>query len=165
MDERLWVEQRRFVLRHLREFGFGRTSMATIIEDEALKLVEHFKKLLRNGYNYEITDVKKSINSNNTGQIYKLQKDSKNKQDEQNKSKLCNEVNIIENKVSNHHKTRTVSDLYMKAEDYAEVRKVSQSGVIIPMHDAFGVTVLNTLWKMMAGKRSVSITFVVSVLL
>jgi len=53
----------------------------------------------------------------------------------------------------------------MKAEDYAEVRKVSQSGVIIPMHDAFGVTVLNTLWKMMAGKRSVSITFVVSVLL
>lgn len=162
MDERLWVEQRRFVLRHLKEFGFGRTSMVTIIEDEASKLVEHFKKLLRDGYNHEITDVKKSIN-NNTGQIYKLQKDSKNNL---NKSKLCNEVNIIENKISNHHKTRTVADLYMKAEDYAEVRKVSQStGMIISMHDAFGVTVLNTLWKMMAGKRSVSITLVVSVLL
>lgn len=151
MDERLWIEQRRFVLRHLREFGFGRTSMATIIEDEAVKLVEHFKKLLRDGYNYEITDIKKStINNNNTGQIYKLQKDSKNNL---NKSKLCNEFNIIENNISNH-KTWTVADLYMKAEDYAEVRKVSQSaGMIIPMHDAFGVTVLNTLWRMMAGRR------------
>ncbi|XP_011266920.2 probable cytochrome P450 303a1 [Camponotus floridanus] len=150
VDERLWVEQRRFVLRHLKEFGFGRTSMAMIIEDEASKLVEHFKKLLRDGYNHEITE-KKTINNNNIGQIYKLQKDSKNNL---NKSKSCNEVNIIENKVSNHHKTRTVADLYMKAEDYAEVRKVSQSaGMIISMHDAFGVTVLNTLWKMMAGKR------------
>lgn len=155
MDERLWVEQRRFVLRHLREFGFGRTSMATTIEDEALKLVEHFKKLLRDGYNYEIADIKTStINNNNTGQIYKLQKDSKNNLN----SKLCNEVNIIENQVSNMRKTLTVADLYMKAEDYAEVRKVSQSaGMIIPMHDAFGVTVLNTLWRMMAGRRSVSL--------
>ncbi|KAL6425593.1 hypothetical protein ACFW04_009618 [Cataglyphis niger] len=90
VDERLWMEQRRFVLRHLREFGFGRTSMATIIEDEALKLVEHFKKLLRDGHNYEITDIRKlTIDNNNTGQIYKL-KDSKNNL---NKSKL--EVDII----------------------------------------------------------------------
>ncbi|KAG5343836.1 CP303 protein, partial [Acromyrmex heyeri] len=78
VDDKLWVEQRRFVIRHLRDFGFGRTSMLTIIEDEALKL----------------------------------------------------------------------------AEAYAEVRKVSQSaGMIISMHDAFGVTVLNTLWRMMAGRR------------
>lgn len=150
MDERLWVEQRRFVLRHLREFGFGRTSMATMIEDEALKLVEHFKKLLRDGYNDEIADIKKSTINNNTGQIYKLQKDSENNL----KLKLCNEFNIIENQVSNR-KTLTAADLYMKAEDYAEVRKISQSaGMIIPMHDAFGVTVLNTLWRMMAGRRS-----------
>lgn len=150
------MEQRRFVLRHLREFGFGRTSMVTIIEDEASKLVEHFKKLLQNGYNYEIGDVRKmtTINNNNIGQIYKLQKDPK---DELNKLKLHDKFDIIKNRISNH-KPRTVADLYMKAEDYAEVRKVSQSaGMIIPMHDAFGVTVLNTLWRMMAGRRSVMI--------
>lgn len=151
VDERLWVEQRRFVLRHLREFGFGRTSMATIIEDEALKLVEHFKKLLRDGFNYEIADVRKSsMNNNNTGQIYKLHKDSKSNP---NKTKLSDEFNIIENQIPSR-KSWTVADLYMKAEDYAEVRRVSQStGMIIPMHDVFGVTVLNTLWKMMAGRR------------
>ncbi|XP_050460249.1 probable cytochrome P450 303a1 [Cataglyphis hispanica] len=149
VDERLWIEQRRFVLRHLREFGFGRTSMATIIEDEALKLVEHFKKLLRDGHNYEITDIRKLTMDNNTGQIYKLQKDSKNNL---NKSKLCDD-NTINNKISNH-KPWTIADLYMKAEDYAEVRKVSQSAeMIISMHDAFGVTILNSIWRMMAGKR------------
>lgn len=148
MDEQLWVEQRRFVLRHLRDFGFGRTSMATIIEDEALKLVEHFKKLLQEaGYNCEIADTRKPVAlNNNAGQIYKLQKKSK---DDLRKSDLCDE-----NKTPNR-RASTVADLYMKAEDYAEVRKVSQSaGMIMPMHDAFGVTVLNTLWRMMAGKRS-----------
>ncbi|KOC61548.1 putative cytochrome P450 303a1 [Habropoda laboriosa] len=72
VDENLWIEQRRFVLKHLRDFGFGRKSMAMIIEEEAVWLVEHFKKLI---------------------------------------------------------------------------------GMVIPMDDAFGVTVLNTLWRMMAGKR------------
>lgn len=100
------------------------------------------------------------MNNNNTGQIYKLQKDSKNNL---NKSKLCDD-NTLDNKISNH-KPWTVADLYMKAEDYAEVRRVSQSaGMIIPMHDAFGVTVLNTIWRMMAGKRSVSIIRIVPVL-
>lgn len=155
MDDRLWVEQRRFVLRHLREFGFGRTSMVTIIEDEALKLVEHFKKMLQNSYNYEITDARKMtmINNNNNsiGQIYKLQKDS----NKLNRLKLYDEFDVIKDKISNR-KPRTVADLYMKAEDYVEVRKASQTaGIIIPMHDAFGVTVLNTLWKMMAGRRFV----------
>ncbi|XP_071574956.1 probable cytochrome P450 303a1 [Temnothorax nylanderi] len=153
VDDRLWVEQRRFVLRHLREFGFGRTSMVTIIEDEALKLVEHFKKLLQNGYNYEMADARKMTtinNNNNIGQIYKLQKDPKNKL---NRLKQYDEFNVIKDRISDR-KPRTVADLYMKAEDYAEVRKVSQSaGMIIPMHDAFGVTVLNTLWRMMAGRR------------
>lgn len=151
VDDKLWVEQRRFVIRHLREFGLGRTSMVTIIEDEALKLVEHFKRLLQNGYNYEIANVRKmtTINNNNFGQIYKLQKDPKNKL---NKSNLY-ECDAIKNKIP-ERKPRTAADLYMKAEDYEEVRKVSQSaGMIISMHDAFGVTVLNTLWKMMAGKR------------
>ncbi|KYQ56062.1 hypothetical protein ALC60_05045 [Trachymyrmex zeteki] len=94
VDDKLWVEQRRFVIRHLRDFGFGRTSMVTIIEDEALKLVEHFKKMLTKSYNYETADARKMITINND--------------------------NI---------------------------------GMIISMHDAFGVTVLNTLWRMMAGRR------------
>ncbi|EGI60832.1 Putative cytochrome P450 303a1 [Acromyrmex echinatior] len=149
-DDKLWVEQRRFVIRHLRDFGFGRTSMLTIIEDEALKLVEHFKKMLKNRYNYETADTRKmtTINNNNIGQIYKLQKDSKNKPNELN---ICDEFHVLEDKIS---KPRTVADLYMKAEAYAEVRKVSQSaGMIISMDDAFGVTVLNSLWRMMAGRR------------
>ncbi|KAG5309487.1 CP303 protein, partial [Acromyrmex insinuator] len=150
VDDKLWVEQRRFVIRHLRDFGFGRTSMLTIIEDEALKLVEHFKKMLKNRYNYETADTRKitTINDNNIGQIYKLQKDSKNKPNELN---ICDEFHVLEDKIS---KPRTVADLYMKAEAYAEVRKVSQSaGMIISMDDAFGVTVLNSLWRMMAGRR------------
>lgn len=153
VDEQLWVEQRRFVLRHLREFGFGRTSMVTIIEDEASKLVDHFKGLLRNNYNYEIADVRKPAIplNNNTGQIYKLQKKS---EDSSRKSNLCEESNEDKRTSSPGRRASTVADLYMKAEDYAEVRRVSQSaGMIMPMHDAFGVTVLNTLWRMMAGKR------------
>lgn len=132
--------------------------MVTIVEDEASKLVEHFKKLLQNRYNYEIADVQKMTtinNNNNVGQIYKLQKNPKNKL---NRLKY-DEFDVIKNRIS---KPCTVADLYMKAEDYAEVRKVSQSaGMIIPMHDAFGVTVLNTLWRMMAGRRSVLITRIV----
>jgi len=151
VDEQLWVEQRRFVLRHLRDFGFGRTSMTAIIEDEGLKLVEYFKKLMQD--NYETTDVRRSVMlNNNTGQIYKLQK--KSKDNLKKLGTLRDELNVIEDKNPNR-KVSTVADLYMKAEDYAEVRKVCQStGMIISMHDAFGVTVLNTLWRMMAGKRS-----------
>lgn len=157
------MEQRRFVIRHLRDFGFGRTSMVTIIEDEALKLVEHFKKMLTKSYNYETADARKmiTINNDNIGQIYKLQKDPKN---ELNELKLYDEFHVFKDKIS-YRKPRTVADLYMKAEDYAEVRKVSQSaGMIISMHDAFGVTVLNTLWRMMAGRRFTSITRIIPIL-
>ncbi|KYM83976.1 hypothetical protein ALC53_05594 [Atta colombica] len=74
VDDKLWVEQRRFVIRHLRDFGFGRTSMLTIIEDEALKLVEHFKEMLKNRYNYETADARKmtTINNNNIEHIKNL---------------------------------------------------------------------------------------------
>lgn len=42
-DEEFWVEQRRFVLRHLREFGFGKRTMAELVQEEAVQLVEDFK--------------------------------------------------------------------------------------------------------------------------
>ncbi|XP_012222204.1 probable cytochrome P450 303a1 [Linepithema humile] len=154
VDGQLWVEQRRFVLRHLKEFGFGRNSMATIIENEALMLVEHFKKLLQDGYG--IVNARKLMTANttmvkNNGQIYKLQKDPKDKL--KDKSQLCDKFGVIEEKTATR-KTQTAADLYMKVEDYTDIKKLSQStGVIVSMNDTFGVTVLNTLWQMMAGKR------------
>lgn len=38
-----WQEQRRFTLRHLRDFGFGRKSMEAIIAEEALELTDRLK--------------------------------------------------------------------------------------------------------------------------
>lgn len=45
-DGDLWHEQRRFVLRHLREFGFGRRTMVELVETESEQLVANFKKAL-----------------------------------------------------------------------------------------------------------------------
>lgn len=51
-DQSFWHEQRRFIVRHLREFGFGRRNMSAMIEDEAQLMVEHFKENIveKNGY-------------------------------------------------------------------------------------------------------------------
>ncbi|XP_065162039.1 probable cytochrome P450 303a1 [Atheta coriaria] len=47
-DEQFWVEQRRFILRHLREFGFGKRNMSEMIEAEADVMVNHIKHLIGN---------------------------------------------------------------------------------------------------------------------
>lgn len=47
LDEQSWVEQRRFVMQHLREFGYSHTGIATLVEDEARELMEHLKKLIQ----------------------------------------------------------------------------------------------------------------------
>lgn len=39
-DEDFWHEQRRFVVRHLRDFGFGRRDMGALLEEEAQDLVK-----------------------------------------------------------------------------------------------------------------------------
>lgn len=75
-DEDFWQEQRRFVLRHLRDMGFGRSGMGALIEVEAEDLVK--------------TIIKKMTDKNS---------------------------------------------------------------VTLQMEDIFGVSVLNTLWMMMAGIR------------
>ncbi|XP_076679748.1 putative cytochrome P450 303a1 isoform X2 [Andrena cerasifolii] len=144
VDEHLWVEQRRFVLKQLREFGFGRKSMATIIEEEAQSLVEHFKKMIHNEYNDRASKLNMYCNNNehNDGQIYKL----KNNVDAFNGINTC---------ISPKKKLLTASDLYVNANEYADVRRVAQTtpSMVTTMHDAFGITVLNTLWRMLAGKR------------
>jgi len=154
VDGQLWVEQRRFVLRHLKEFGFGRNSMAMIIENEVLMLVEHFKKLLQDSGTVNAQKLMKMSNTTmmkNNGQIYKLQKDKP-----KNKSQLWDKFSVIEEETA-IRKIQTAADLYMKDyEDYENIKKLSQStGMIVSMNDTFGVTVLNTLWQMIAGKRFV----------
>lgn len=114
--------------------------MAAIIEEESQSLVEHYKKLIMNKYNDRMTDSKTYCNNNepNDGQIYKL-----------------TEKNNVDKSACTHKKERTVADMYMKVNEFVEFRKMAQStiGIAISMDDAFGVTVLNTLWRMMASKR------------
>ncbi|KAF5289656.1 hypothetical protein FQR65_LT11773 [Abscondita terminalis] len=43
-DSEFWQDQRRFVLRHLRDFGFGKRNMSDIIEEEAQTMIQRFKK-------------------------------------------------------------------------------------------------------------------------
>ncbi|CAL7933607.1 unnamed protein product [Xylocopa violacea] len=138
VDGTFWIEQRRFVLKHLREFGFGRKSMITIVQEEAQSLVEHFKKLINNEYHNRINESKIRYENNNQGkgQIYKLIK-----KDKENESEPMDGY-------TTSGKQLKVSDLYANADEYVEIKNM-----VIPMHDAFGVAVLNTLWRMMAGKR------------
>lgn len=44
-DGQFWVEQRRFTLRHLRDFGFGKKSMEGFIMNEAEDIVKEMKDL------------------------------------------------------------------------------------------------------------------------
>ncbi|XP_061937436.1 methyl farnesoate epoxidase [Apis cerana] len=144
VDGNLWNEQRKFVLKHLRDFGFGRQSMMSIIIEESQSLVEYIKKLINDEHNIQINKSKIYCNNNefNDGQIYKLVK--KNKKDE---TKLINNYIINEKELK-------ASDLYMNANEYTENNMTqSQSGTIISMHNIFGITVLNSLWKMLTGKR------------
>ena len=43
-----WSEQRRFALRHLRDFGFGKSSMEGLISDEAKELIADLKAEIAN---------------------------------------------------------------------------------------------------------------------
>lgn len=45
-DSDFWKEQRRFCLRHLREFGFGRRTMSAMIEEETASMVKNLKELI-----------------------------------------------------------------------------------------------------------------------
>ncbi|KAK4873532.1 hypothetical protein RN001_015561 [Aquatica leii] len=43
-DSEFWQDQRRFVLRHLRDFGFGKRNMSDMIEEEAFTMIQRIKK-------------------------------------------------------------------------------------------------------------------------
>lgn len=53
-DSDLWKEQRRFSLRHLRDFGFGRRDMSVMIEEETENMVKYLEELIRNSEEGEI---------------------------------------------------------------------------------------------------------------
>jgi hypothetical protein len=40
----IWKEQHRFVLKHLREFGFGKSAMEEVIKEEFVSLADHLRK-------------------------------------------------------------------------------------------------------------------------
>ncbi|OXU26364.1 hypothetical protein TSAR_002453 [Trichomalopsis sarcophagae] len=163
VDGHLWVEQRRFILRHLRDFGFGRTNMAVQIEFEATQLVNYYDQLIRDKAS-DVAPDKPSVNSiannnnynnNNNidthvtkrknGQIYQLA----NEDDDLGKK----EQTVLEERPVK--KSLTAEDFYMKVDDDLEIREAAAKvpGVVVEMEDFFGVPVLNTLWCMMAGKR------------
>ncbi|XP_043512841.1 probable cytochrome P450 303a1 [Frieseomelitta varia] len=144
VDGNLWIEQRKFVLRHLRDFGFGRQDMMMIIQEESRSLVEHIKKLINNERNNQINESKIHCNNNeyDDGQIYKLIKGDK-----------ANEVELMDKYGKSEEQLKS-SGLYVDTDKYVQINQINaHPGTIIPMHNAFGITVLNTLWRMIAGKR------------
>ncbi|XP_040169523.1 probable cytochrome P450 303a1 isoform X2 [Anopheles arabiensis] len=48
-DEQFWQEQRRFIVRHLKEFGFARKGMTEIIQNEAAHIRKDFEELIAKG--------------------------------------------------------------------------------------------------------------------
>lgn len=49
VDELFWQEQRRFIMRHLKEFGFARRGMVEMIQNEAEHLLDDFRGLVQKG--------------------------------------------------------------------------------------------------------------------
>jgi len=52
-DGPLWKEQRRFTLRHLRDFGFGKKSMEGLIQEEIATLIENLNKRISGSKNIQ----------------------------------------------------------------------------------------------------------------
>ena len=44
-DGQYWVEQRRFALKHLKDFGFGKVGLEGVIQEEVEELVKQLTKL------------------------------------------------------------------------------------------------------------------------
>ena len=46
-DGQSWMEQRKFAMRHLKEFGFGKSSMESLVADEAKELIADMKTKIK----------------------------------------------------------------------------------------------------------------------
>ncbi|KAG8240025.1 hypothetical protein J437_LFUL016411 [Ladona fulva] len=105
VDGPLWHEQRRFILRHLKDFGFARRSMEDFVQKEVTELIKYFMK------------------------------STKGEQNQLTRTPSGGAVSV------------TVESM-----DADEMSK-KNDGSLVWLHDAFGVSVLNTIWSMMAGVR------------
>lgn len=158
VDGDLWVEQRRFILRHLRDFGFGRTDMAVQIEFESAQLVKYYSQMITEKSTEFSPDKtnpvvapclteQRTVNRKKNGRIYQLESDYpiKDKKEEDEEPMPEKEE---------PKRSLTAEDFYLKVGDDLEIRRAAKvSGIIVEMEDFFGVPVLNALWCMMAGKR------------
>ncbi|XP_071452880.1 probable cytochrome P450 303a1 [Hetaerina americana] len=102
VDGMLWHSQRRFLLRHLKDFGFDRRSMEELVQKEVSELSKYFLSAIQKG---ECT----TDDKHQTGSSPKPNLDVN-----------CNEQG---------------------------------KEATIWLHNAFSVSVLNTIWMMMAGVR------------
>ena len=49
-DGQLWQEQRRFALKHLKDFGFGKAGLEGVIQEEAEEIVKHLGQFDRQDF-------------------------------------------------------------------------------------------------------------------
>lgn len=122
--------------------------MASLIEEEAMHLMNHLKKLCQSNNRLAEKTAAENANRGNAGQIYQLTSQCENDSKTNDNTAGLQDISLG-SKIA-----IKVEDLYVKPEDYGEIRNLSQSyGMTITMNNVFNISVLNTLWKMIAGKR------------
>ena len=129
--------------------------MATMIEEEAQHLVNDLLESLKSSSALVRDDTRSDEKIlKNDGRIYQLESDSscKNRKSCRSADLNCNDEDEI--KTTAGIGSLKIEDVYVKPETYKEVGKSEEfSESIVQMSDAFGVPILNTIWRMMAGKR------------
>ena len=51
-DGQMWVEQKRFALKHLKDFGFGKIGVQGVIQDEVEDLVKCFSRVVNQDFRW-----------------------------------------------------------------------------------------------------------------
>lgn len=62
-DGELWVDQRRFVVRHLKEFGFARRGMVDMIQTEAQHMLADYRQIVNNQNGKALIPMQDAFNS------------------------------------------------------------------------------------------------------
>ncbi|XP_014222433.1 probable cytochrome P450 303a1 [Trichogramma pretiosum] len=160
VDGNLWVQQRRFILRHLREFGWGRTDMAIQIEHEASQLVQYYGRLIdTKAQSFQIDDCNDDNNNDDDDAENRrtLEKTDEERRYESSLGKNEKPEKLGDVGREPAKRSLTAEDFYVKVKHRELLKEAGQgaklSGIIVEMEDFFGVPVLNALWTMMAGKR------------